>query len=242
MAQIYAGTSGWAYPSWKPEFYPAKLPASRFLQHYASQLNSVEVNYTFRTLLSEKLARRWIEATPAGFLFTFKAHQMFTHLRRLQPAEDFVARFFGTLQPLFESGRMGAVLFQLPPFLKADAELLRTFLQGLPRAFRLAFEFRHASWFAEPTYEVLRAFGAALCLAESDELQTPQVQTAAFSYYRLRQSSYGPERRAAIARQLKAQCEAGHDIYAYFKHEDTPDGALYARDLLAKTCAGASGA
>ncbi|HEU5452966.1 MAG TPA: DUF72 domain-containing protein [Terriglobales bacterium] len=232
MARIYAGTSGWAYATWKPDFYPAKLPASRFLQHYASQLNSVEVNYTFRTLLSEKLARRWLEATPAEFTFSLKAHQMFTHLRRLQPDADFTRRFFTCITPLAQEQRLGAVLFQLPPNLKGDAPLLRAFLDSLPKGFRAAFEFRHQSWFSEAVFDTLKQFGAALCVAESDDFETPDVPTAGFAYYRLRKESYSPARRKALAEHFVNLRAAGRDVYAYYKHEDTPEGALHARELL----------
>lgn len=232
MARIYAGTSGWAYATWKPDFYPAKLPASRFLQHYASQLNSVEVNYTFRTLLSEKLARRWLEATPPEFTFSLKAHQMFTHLRRLKPDAEFTRRFFSCITPLAQEGRLGVVLFQLPPFLKADAPLLQEFLESLPKGFRAAFEFRHESWFSDSILDSLKSFGAALCVAESDDFETPARHTAPFSYYRLRKSSYSAARRKELAREFAKLRDAGHDVYAYFKHEDTPEGALQAHELL----------
>lgn len=233
MAKLLIGTSGWAYASWKPDFYPAKLPASRFLQHYASQLTSVEVNYTFRALLSAKMAQRWLEQTSAEFSFSVKAHQRFTHIKRLQPDPEFCTRFFGCLQPLYEAGRLGVVLFQLPPFLKCDRELLKTFLASLPRSYRATFEFRHPSWFSEAVYDVLRDHGAALCIAESDELETPDVLTAPFSYFRLRKAEYSAARRRQLAERFRALKEQGHDVYAYFKHEETPEGAVCAREVLA---------
>ena len=109
MAQLYVGTSGWAYPSWKPEFYPAKLPQKNFLQHYATQLNTVEVNFTFRQLIKETTAQKWIAETPAGFRFGVKAHQVITHIKRLKATADFVPRFLSTIEPLAQAGKLGPV-------------------------------------------------------------------------------------------------------------------------------------
>src|SRR5258707_935235 len=112
---VYAGKSGWAYPSWKPDFYPAKLASGKFLNHYATRLNTVEVNYTFRRFPTEKLLRGWIEATPAGFQFAIKAHQKITHVARLRNVADFTSDFVRSLQPLDAEKKLGPVLFQLPP-------------------------------------------------------------------------------------------------------------------------------
>ena len=143
MAILYAGTSGYAYPSWKPEFYPADLPAARFLRHYAGRLNCVEINYTFRRMPSEKALTAWAEATPPGFAFAVKAHQAITHRNRLKEgAREPLEYFLGTLAPLRDAGRLGPVLLQLPPNLKLDLERLERFLELLPRDLRFAFEFR----------------------------------------------------------------------------------------------------
>src|SRR6476659_5355924 len=120
MPQLLIGTSGWAYPSWKPDFYPAKLAQAKFLTYYASQLNTVEVNLTFRQLLKDTTAQKWIEQTPSNFRFTIKAHQVITHIKRLKNTEEFLLRFLTTLAPLSQAGKIGCVLFQLPPNLKAD--------------------------------------------------------------------------------------------------------------------------
>src|SRR3984885_10985255 len=152
MAQLYIGTSGWAYPSWKPDFYPAKLTQAKFLPHYASQLNTVEVNFTFRQLLKETTAQKWISQTPESFRFGVKAHQVITHIKRLKKTEDFVPRFLSTIEPLAQAGRLGPLLFQLPPNMKVDAAVLEEFLTVLPRGVPSAFEFRHASWFADEVF------------------------------------------------------------------------------------------
>jgi len=232
MAQLYAGTSGWAYPSWKPEFYPAKLPQKNFLQYYATQLNAVEVNFTFRQLVKETTAHKWIAETPAGFRFSVKAHQVITHIKRLKKTEDFIPRFLSTIEPLSQAGKLGPVLFQLPPNLKADTQLLEEFLAALPRGVVSAFEFRHASWFSDEIFDLLKSCNRALCVAETEERVTPDVVTADFCYYRYRKPSYTPEERQAMVDRIQEHRDQGRDVFAYFKHEETPQGALYAGDIF----------
>ena len=232
MPQLFVGTSGWAYPSWKPDFYPAKLAQKKFLSHYATQLNTVEVNFTFRQLVKETTIQNWIEQTPPTFRFGVKAHQVITHIKRLKGTEDFVPRFLATIEPLASAGKLGPVLFQLPPNLKADAALLKDFLALLPRTLPAAFEFRHESWFSDSTWDVLKAHGAALCVAETEDRTTPDVVTGPFVYYRLRKPSYTDEERRSMVARIGEHMAAGRNVFAYFKHEETPEGALYAVDLL----------
>jgi uncharacterized protein YecE (DUF72 family) len=232
--QIYTGTSGWAYASWKPKFYPAKLSAKKFLEYYASRLNSVEVNYTFRSIPTEKLLAGWIEATPPGFKFAIKAHQRITHFKRLRDAGGITAEFMDSLKPLSKAKKLGPVLFQLRGDFKCDVPRLKDFLKELPRGTQAAFEFRNTSWFCDEVYEILRKANVALCLAESDDLETPDVVTADFSYLRLRKPNYSVKVRGEIAKKVAGLAQKG-EVFAYFKHEDTPDGALYAEDLLKAT-------
>jgi uncharacterized protein YecE (DUF72 family) len=232
LGKIYAGTSGWAYATWKPDFYPPKLASAKFLSHYSTRLNTVEVNYTFRHFPTEKLLRGWMAATPEDFTFAVKANQKITHIKRLKDAAEFTGEFIAALQPLDAEKKLGPVLFQLPPYLKCDVGLLKDFLAALPRSLRSAFEFRHVSWFTEEVYEVMRAANAALCLAESEKLETPDVQTADFVYLRLRKEDYSTKARQALTGKVSGFARKG-DVYMYFKHEDTPEGALYAQDVLA---------
>jgi uncharacterized protein YecE (DUF72 family) len=237
VGTVYAGTSGWAYASWKPDFYPQKLASAKFLGYYATRLNSVELNYTFRRFPTEKLLAGWIAQTPPGFKFAVKAHQNITHIKRLRGAEQFTADFLAALRPLQEEDQLGPVLFQLPPFLKCDLSLLTEFLAALPRRVRCAFEFRHVSWFTDDVYAALRKANVALCQAESEKLKTPEVVTADFSYFRSRKESYSPKARKALAERVSRLAELG-DVFVYFKHEDTPEGALYADQLLAASKTG----
>jgi uncharacterized protein YecE (DUF72 family) len=231
VGKVYAGTSGWAYATWKPDFYPAKLASAKFLGHYASRLNTVEVNYTFRRFPTEKLLRGWMAQVPEDFKFAFKANQKITHIKRLKDVAEFTTEFATALQPMAAEGRLGPVLFQLPPYLKCDAGLLREFLAGVPRGLKSAFEFRHASWFCDAAYDVMREENIALCLAESEKLETPDELTADFAYLRLRKEDYSEKARAAVKERV-AKLAAGGDVYVYFKHEDTPEGAIHAEKLL----------
>jgi uncharacterized protein YecE (DUF72 family) len=238
MAQFFAGTSGWAYPSWKPQFYPEKLAQKNFLNYYATQLNTVEVNFSFRQLLKDSTVQKWIAETPDHFRFGIKAHQVITHIKRLRGTEEFVKRFLGTIENLAHARKLGPVLFQLPPNLKAAAELLQTFLATLPRGLQSAFEFRHDSWFSEVTYGALRGRSIAICVAETEERITPDVVTAGFCYYRFRKPTYTPEERQAMTDCIREHLTAGRDVFAYFKHEETPEGAIYAREVLRALNAG----
>jgi uncharacterized protein YecE (DUF72 family) len=232
MPRLFVGTSGWAYPTWKPDFYPAKLAQKKFLSHYATQLNTVEVNFTFRQLVKESTIQNWLQDTPEYFRFGIKAHQVITHIKRLKGTEDFIPRFLATIEPLAAAGKLGPVLFQLPPNLKADAALLKDFLAILPRTVPAAFEFRHDSWFSDSTWDVLKSRNAALCVAETETLTTPEVATGPFVYYRFRKPNYTEEERRSMIERIGQHVAAGRDVFAYFKHEETPEGALFALDLL----------
>jgi uncharacterized protein YecE (DUF72 family) len=243
--RIYAGTSGWAYSTWKPGFYPPGVPAKRFLQHYASRLNSVEVNYTFRSLPSPTMLAGWLAATPQEFCFSFKAPQRITHFSRLRDCEAAVAEFVAALEPVRAAGKLGPLLFQLPPNFKANPDLLGAFLTvpalNGPTAPLLAFEFRHESWFSEETYAILRGHNAAMCIAESEDLKTPEVQCAStHACFRLRRDGgYSPREIEDFAERL-SKLARNLDVYVYFKHEDEPTGALNAVGFLA-ACAARAG-
>ncbi|HEV8415316.1 MAG TPA: DUF72 domain-containing protein [Bryobacteraceae bacterium] len=231
MATLFAGTSGFAYPLWKPDFYPPKLPTKDFLKHYATRLNAVEINYTFRQLPKTTTLENWIAATPEGFTFVCKAHQRITHILRLRESE-FTDVFFKAIDPLRTSRRLGPVLFQLAPNLKADLPLLTAFVEKLPRDIRCAFEFRNKSWLIDEVYRLFEKHGIGLCLAESDKFEVPEVVTAGFVYVRLRKEDYSTEERAEVAERVRGMLAGGRDVYVFFKHEDTPAGAVYAEELL----------
>jgi len=235
MATLYAGTSGFAYPAWKPGFYPAKAPAKQFLKLYAERLNCVEINYTFRRLPSASTLENWVAQTAPGFVFAVKANMRITHILRLNNAAEATALFLKMIDPLRSARRLGPILFQLPPALKCDVPLLRNYLELLPGDLRYAFEFRHASWLVDEVYDTLRRRNVSLCVAESEKLEVPQVVTADFVYYRLRKPEYTPDDVAAIVTRSKELLATGRDLYLMFKHEETPDGALNAETVLRQT-------
>jgi uncharacterized protein YecE (DUF72 family) len=242
---LYAGTSGWAYPTWKPDFYPAKLPAAKFLEHYASRLNTVEVNYTFRKLATAAQLDKWLAATPPDFRFSFKAPQSITHIRRLRDCGDELGKFIESLRPVVKAGKQAAVLFQFPPNFRAGSagkdkqsnqQAFTDFLKDAGKLlasedWRAAVEFRDVSWFTETTYEALREAKLALCEAESDELATPKVRTADYLYTRMRCSTYTESRLSEAFQQLETQSRE-RPVFVYFMHEEEPHGPQRAENLL----------
>lgn len=212
MARLYAGTSGFAYPSWKPAFYPAKLPAKQFLSHYATRLNAVEINYTFHRMVPASTLQGWLAQTSDGFRFAPKAHQRITHIRRLRDAAEPTEIFLKTIDPLRIAGRLGPVLFQLPPTVRCDTGLLAEFLALVPADVPCAVEFRHTSWLNDDVYRLLEKHNVALCLAESERLVIPEVLTAGFVYLRLRKADYSPDDRRAIAAKATELVAQGKDV------------------------------
>jgi len=230
--QFYCGTSGFAYPSWKPGFYPEKLPSAKFLSYYSTRLNAVEINYTYRRIASASTFEKWVVGTEPNFMFLPKAHMKITHSLKLKDAEDFTRFFLESLEPLRAAGRLGPILFQLPPSFKADRERLADFVRLLPKTSRYVFEFRNATWFEESVYKILRESNVGLCHAENENMETPHVLTADFVYLRLRKPDYSESELGEIERRTQQYLRNGYPTFAIFKHEDTPAGAVYAERLL----------
>jgi uncharacterized protein YecE (DUF72 family) len=230
--KLFCGTSGFSYPSWKPDFYPENVSGARFLHYYATRLNSVEINYTYRRFASRDMFEKWVAATPDTFLFLPKAHMIITHSLKLANADEFTRTFLNSLQPLAEHRRLGPILFQLAPSFKADAAVLAGFVKIIPDNLRIAFEFRNESWFDEEIYRILRDKNAGLCLAENEKLETPRVLTADFAYLRLRKPEYSRAELAELDTRMNEYLASGRDTFAIFKHEDTPAGALHAEAIL----------
>jgi uncharacterized protein YecE (DUF72 family) len=226
---IFIGTSGFSYPAWRGSFYPEKLPTTRMLGFYADRLRTVEINNTFYRMPKADILRGWADSTPPGFLFAPKAPQQITHRQKLVGSADSVAFFFQTLAALGD--KLGPALFQLPPFSRKDLPRLVDFLALLPAGARAAFEFRHPSWFDDAVYEALRARGAALCIAEADDLATPLVATAGWGYLRLRRTEYDEAGVAAWADRLREKAGVWTSAHVYFKHEDAGRGPKLAERL-----------
>lgn len=235
---LYAGTSGFAYKTWKPGFYPAGLKNSDMLRYYAERLPSVEINNTFYRMPSEKLLAGWRDETAEGFVFTLKAPRRITHIAKLRDVADPLGYFLQSARSL--GRRLGCILFQCPPYLRYDAALLDGFLAALPDdGLRFAMEFRHASWGDGEARAQLAARSIAWCTADV-EGGAPRVEQTArdFVYLRLRKPVYDEASLASWADRLDPLLDRGLDVYLYFKHEDDPAGIEYARILLRRLVVG----
>src|SRR5262245_47305126 len=204
------------------------------LNYYASQFSTVEINHSFYRMPVENLLLNWAKSFPEGFRFALKANQQITHIQRLRGCESTLKRFLEVASVLQEGDHLGPVLVQLPPTFKFDATLLEEFLSLRPPAFRFAFEVRHASWYTDETYALLRRHETALCMAETDEQEPPEVLTTGFTYLRLRKENYTPKQLTAWRKRIDAWLEQGIDAYVYCKHEDAGKAPAYARRLLGK--------
>jgi uncharacterized protein YecE (DUF72 family) len=225
---LYAGTSGYYYKPWKGTFYPKGLPDKQMLRYYGEQFRTVESNSTFRAMPKAPDLERWASEVPAEFRFTLKAPQQITHFRRLKSVDDLVATLFdvaGTLKK-----RLGPVLFQLPGNFKKDVPRLSALLALLPKRSRVAFEFRHPSWFDDEVVKLLRRHRVALCFDdENAELEVPFVATTDWGYLRLRQTGYGDADLKAWLKRFREQ--AWREVFVYFKHEDDATGPALAKRL-----------
>lgn len=226
---LWVGTSGFAYKEWKGRFYPEDLPDKEMLAHYAGRLPAVEINNTFYRMPTEQLLLGWTEQVPERFRFSIKASRRITHQKKLADAAEETEYLLRTVSVL--AGRMGPVLFQLPPYLRKDDGLLASFLELLPPTVPAAFEFRHASWLDDATLDLLATRGVALCVAETEEgVDAPRLGTAGWGYLRLRRTDYGEEELAAWAERVAEQ--GWSDAYVFFKHEDEAEGPRFAERFL----------
>jgi uncharacterized protein YecE (DUF72 family) len=229
--RLWVGTSGYNYPEWKGSFYPEKFPASKMLPYYAERFTTVEINYTFYRIPNEKILSDWDQETPPGFRLTLKAPKRITHIARLHDCAELLQYFQKTAATLGK--KLGALLFQLPPYFRKDLSVLDEFLRALAPGTCAAFEFRHASWMDPEVFSRLRSANLALCVADSEKFSTPVEITASYAYFRLRDEGYTPadlERWAGVIRTSTTQCE---DVFVYFKHEESGKGPQFARTLLA---------
>jgi uncharacterized protein YecE (DUF72 family) len=225
---LYVGTSGYSYKEWKGAFYPKDLPAKGMLRYYGERFRTVEINNTFYRMPKASVLETWAAEVPADFKFVLKASQRITHMQRLKEVNDSVSYLLETAGVLAE--RLGPLLFQLPPNMKKDAPRLRDFLALLPRG-RAALEFRHASWFDDEVFDLLREHQVALCIAEAEDgVEVPFLPTADFGYLRLRRPDYGdPELRAWIDRVRQP---TWRNVFVFFKHEDEGKGPQMASRFL----------
>lgn len=226
---LYVGTSGYSYKEWKGTFYPQNMPEKEMLRFYGQRFQTVEINNTFYRMPKPSVLEAWAAEVPDNFKFVLKASQRITHMQRLKNTDDSLAYLLKVASTL--KGRLGPLLFQLPPYLKKDVARLRDFLQSLPAERCSAFEFRHQSWFAEEVFELLRQHQTVLCIAEAEnDLEIPFVSTADWGYLRLRRPDYGDTELKAWAKRVGAQ--KWRDAFIFFKHEEEGKGPAMAKRFL----------
>jgi uncharacterized protein YecE (DUF72 family) len=214
--RVLAGTSGFGYDGWTGTFYPEDLPANGRLRYYGTKLPAVEINNTFYRMPKPELLAGWAAQVPEAFRFALKASQRITHIKRLKDASEEVRFLAGAARYL--GGRLGPILFGLPPNLKKDLPRLDAFLALLPSDLKAAFEFRNPTWLDEEVFALLRSAGAALCVADDDKGTTPLVATAKWGYLRLRREDYTEADLDAWAARLAEP--SWTEAYVFFKHED----------------------
>jgi uncharacterized protein YecE (DUF72 family) len=231
--RAFVGTSGWSYTSWRPKFYPEGTKSAAFLSYYATRLATMEINYTFNHLPTEKNVAQWTAATPEDFIFALKASQQITHRKQLREPAETLPIFFERARPLGK--RLGPILFQTPPWVRRDDDRLAMFLAALPRDVRCVLEVRDPSWYAAEVYDLLQAANVALVHAEGEKAPSPVETlgvTADFAYARLRdRNGYPDDAVDAWAERLRALLAAGKDVYVYFRHDEDGSNALSAERL-----------
>ena len=226
--EVFVGTSGFAYKEWKGSFYPDELSAKKYLSYYAGHFRTTEINNTFYRMPTAKLCEGWYAEVPDGFSFTLKVSQRITHFKRLRNVDDEMNFFLDSAAGLKE--KLGPILVQLPPNYKKDIEVLDAFLTTFATKGKLAFEFRHESWFTEDVYELLRKHKTTLGVVEKEEgegPETPREVTGSFVYIRLRKGDYSKEEMLEWASWIRSQSVP---VYCYLKHDER--APRLAKDLL----------
>ena len=216
---IRVGTSGWAYPQWKPDFYPRDLPQRRFLEHYATRLPSCEVNNTFYKVPDETLLSRWADATPSEFRFAIKVHRRLTHARDISPRGEQGKMLVDFMSLVAGMGdRLGPLLFQLPQSKKADLDLLDALCRVVPEEIAFAFEFNDESWNQSAIDEILTRGGGTRCYTDRTREVPQSLPPGRVAYVRLRGGDYSTDQQIAWRRLFEKESEA-RPVFAFVKHD-----------------------
>lgn len=230
--QVLIGTSGWQYDDWQGVLYPDGVAKKDWLAHYSDRFPVVEVNNTFYNLPSEDTFVKWRKGSAEGFRFVVKASRFITHIRRLRDCREPVQLLWSRAERL--GRKLGPVLFQLPPNLRADPERLGGFLEVLPKHMSAAFEFRHPSWATDETHELLDRAGCALVLADRPGARVPDAVTAGWSYLRFhkgREDAYGYTRRKLRRWADRIADLDARTVYVFFNNDPTGAAVRDARTL-----------
>jgi uncharacterized protein YecE (DUF72 family) len=227
--KFFVGTSGFSYKEWKGSFYPEKHPQKQMLSYYAQHFSAVEMNNTHYRMPTSALLESWANEVPPNFRFALKAPQVITHFKRLKEVDEPTAQFLSVASVL--KGKLGPLLFQLPPNFKKDVPRLESFLSLLKAGPLTAFEFRNQTWFDDEVFECLRAKSCALCMDDADYVKTDELAgTASWGYLRLRRESYSTKELAAWIEKIRSQNWG--EVYVFFKHEDTGTGPKLAARFI----------
>lgn len=226
--KLYAGTSGYSYKEWKGSFYPEDLSDKGMLRYYSEHLPAVEINNTFYRLPNTSMLENWAGQVPDDFQFVLKASRKITHFKKLKDTDDETNYLLSTARAL--GSRLGVILFQLPPYLRKNSELLQGFLKLMPKDIKATFEFRHHSWFDDETYALLKEKNCALCIADTEDSEGQIVPTADWGYLRLRKPDYSKVELSQWSKQIQAQ--NWQTAYVFFKHEDEGAGPKMAKRFL----------
>jgi len=225
VSAVRIGCSGWNYPHWRERVYPKGLPPKRWLEHYATLFDSVEINNTFYRLPTVAAVQGWVEQSPPGFLFAVKASRYLTHIRRLADLESGLRRFYERIDPLVRSRKLGPVLWQLPPNFKRDDERLASALEALPGG-RHCFEFREPSWYVDEVYALLRGRNVALVIPDSSKYPFRALElTADWTFIRFhrgsrgRNGNYSEHELEEWADRITGWRDSGADVHAYFNND-----------------------
>jgi uncharacterized protein YecE (DUF72 family) len=226
---VRVGTSGYSYAEWKGSFYPEKMAAKDMLAYYAGRFSTVEINNTFYRMPKEDLLSGWAAQVPEDFTFVIKASQRISHIQRLKECAELLSYLFHVTSTL--GARLGPILFQLPPNFRKDVPRLRSFFAEMPERRRVAFEFRHASWFDDETFAALRENGAALCVADTgEEPVAPLAATTDWGYVRLRREDFSDTELRDWSKKITAQ--PWSDAFVFLKHEEEGRGPKLAARLI----------
>jgi len=226
---LHVGTSGYSYKEWKGNFYPKDISPSQMLPYYAERFGTVEINNTFYRMPKASVLTAWAGQVPKDFKFALKAPQRITHFQRLKDSGATVSDFIQFTSVL--QGRLGCLLFGLPPNFKKDVPRLAEFLQLLPKGVRVAFEFRHESWMDQEVFDLLRERQVALCVAEAEDgVEVPLMATADWGYLRLRRVEYSDADLKQWIKRIRQN--DWKDVFVFFKHEEAGTGPKFARRFL----------